>query len=157
MGKQRRIAVDQRSTAPPEAVWELLADAGSWARWSSFTGSGLERPAPTGDPDGVGAIRRFQRRGTRVTREEVVAFEPPHRFAYRLLSGVDAPDYRAEVTLTRTDDGGTEISWRSQWTSGRFGSGAVTQVALGLFIRRIARQLALAAARQHAQGPASAR
>jgi hypothetical protein len=132
------------STAAPEEVWPLLADAPTWSDWSAFTESGLDQAAPSGDPNGVGAHRRFHR-GRRVTREEVVAFDPPSHFAYRLLSGVrGVHDYRADVRLTPTAGGGTEISWQSTFDATP-GTGWLVVVVLGRFIGQTARALASAA------------
>jgi hypothetical protein len=49
------------------------------------------------------------------TREEVVLFEPELRFAYTLLSGIPVRNYRADVTLTDSGDGGTNIHWESKF------------------------------------------
>ena len=132
------------STAAPAEIWPLLADAATWSDWAPFTESALDRPAPSGDPNGVGAHRRFHR-GRRVTREEVVAFEAPSHFAYRLLSGVrGVRDYRADVTLAPTGDGGTAISWRSTFDATP-GTGWLVVAVLGRFIGQTARALATAA------------
>jgi uncharacterized protein YndB with AHSA1/START domain len=81
-----KIEVSAHSSAPVERVWALLADARGWPEWTPFDAAELERE---GSPvaDGVGAIRRFTN-GKTVTRECVVAFEPPHWLAYQLLSGL---------------------------------------------------------------------
>ena len=76
--------VESRADAPVEDVWPLLGEAARWHEWSFLTRSGLER-AGSPDPDGVGAIRRFTRNGVG-SREEVVAWDPPHHLAYRILS-----------------------------------------------------------------------
>jgi hypothetical protein len=80
-----------------------------------------------------------------VTREEVVAFEPESHFAYRLCSGLRIRDYRADVTLTPTPAGGTEIAWRSSFLPEVPGTGWTTKLVLGWFVRRVANSLAVAA------------
>ena len=55
----RNLEVTAESTASPEAVWALLAEVGTWSEWAAFDESVLERPG-SGDPEGVGAIRRFR-------------------------------------------------------------------------------------------------
>lgn len=63
------------------------------------------------DRHGEGAVRRVALLG-RVIREEVIAFEAPHRLAYRALSGMPLPDYRGEVTIKpRNGVAGSRITW----------------------------------------------
>src|SRR4051812_21920226 len=108
----KSVTIDVRavSSAAPDDVWALLADVSTWRQWAPFDESTLEEPGAD-DPNGVGARRRF-RRGKRISREEVVAFEPGRHFAYTLQEGLPIHDYRADVTLTPAR-GGTEIRWHS--------------------------------------------
>ena len=126
-------------------MFALLGDAASWASWSSFDESGLERPgAPTAD--GVGAIRTFRYKRTR-SREEVTAYEPPHRLGYALLEGVPVKDYASEVTLTPSNRGGTLITWHSTFRPAWPGSGWLLRRLMTHFIRLVAGELARAAER----------
>jgi hypothetical protein len=61
------ISAEARSSPPPEKVWTLLADTGSWADWAPFDEAELES-AGSPEPQGVGAVRRF-RHGRRETWE----------------------------------------------------------------------------------------
>jgi hypothetical protein len=136
------ISAEARSSAPLGKVWALLADTASWARWAPFDEAELESEGLP-EREGVGAVRRFRRR-SRVTRELVVAFEPPRHFGYELLSGLPIRDYRADVTLTN-DDGGTAIRWESSFR-GKFPvPGALVKPALRGFIQETAESLARAA------------
>jgi len=139
-----RIDVHERSTAAPEAVWALLADATTWPAWSDFEEAVIERPDPTGG-QGVGSRRRFRFGRTR-SLEEIVVFEPPHHVAYLLLSGLPLRDYRGDVELTATPDGGTDIHWHSQFVPKIPGTGKWVVRKLGGFIEDLARALATAAA-----------
>ena len=105
------IAVDVRSSAPRERVWELLTDTVSWADWAPFKSASVATPGP-GEPEGVGMVRRLGRGMGQVTVERITEFDSPARFAYELISGVPVKDYSAVVTLTEAD-AGTLISWRS--------------------------------------------
>jgi hypothetical protein len=93
-------------------------------------------------PHGVGAIHRFRTKML-VTREEVIAFDAPARFEYRLLSGLPLRDYRAEVVLT-PERGGTAIVWRSRFLPGIPGSGPLARH----FVRAIITRMATALARE---------
>jgi hypothetical protein len=57
-------------------------------------------------------VRRV-RSGRITTRERVIAFEPPRRYTYEILSGLPIRGYVAEVTLSPITGGGTDIHWRS--------------------------------------------
>ena len=139
-----RIDVYARSTAAPQAVWALLADATTWPAWSDFEEAVIERPDADGG-QGVGSLRRFKVGRTR-SREEIVAFEPPRHVAYLLLSGLPLRDYRGDVELTATPDGGTDIHWHSEFVPKIPGTGKWVVRRLGRFIDALARALANAAA-----------
>jgi hypothetical protein len=135
--------VVEHSRAPVSDVWALLADARGWSKWARFSSSKLEREgSPT--PDGVGALRMFGT-GPVHSHEEVVAFEPPTRFAYVLRKGLPLDGYRADVRL-ESDNGGTKITWASSFAQARpaFTSGFYRWF-LRTFIRDTARRLARAA------------
>jgi uncharacterized protein YndB with AHSA1/START domain len=140
------VHLERTVSAPPEEVFALLGDVTGWASWSAFDESGLERSgSPV--PDGVGAIRRFRYGRTR-SREEVTVFDPPHRLGYRLLSGVPAKGYEALVTLTPAPDGGTAITWHSEFRAQWPGTGGLVRRSLTTFIGRLVEDLDAALVRQ---------
>lgn len=130
-----------RSSAPPEKVWELLADARTWPEWAAFDAAEVEEGA------GEGEIRRF-RRGRWTTRERVTAFEPGRRLGYELLSGIPIRDYRSEVTLTPADEGGTDIRWHSSFRQKLPLTGRTIQKSLEKFVAETTENLARAAERR---------
>jgi hypothetical protein len=117
-----------RAAAPPSIVFAVLVDGPGWVRWTSLGRASYEiegEPAP----HGVGAIRLFGAGFGPRSREQVVAYEPDERFAYRALSGpLPMKDYRAEVRL-HPDGDGTQIHWRGSFRSAMPG--------MGWFIRRM--------------------
>ena len=112
MTLERGFQVFARSTAPPDVVWALLVDATAWSKWSRILKAEREREG-TPAPDGIGSIRRLGT-GPAISREEVVAFEPPKHFAYVLLSGLPVERYRADVELAPDRDG-TLITWNARF------------------------------------------
>lgn len=138
---RRTVVAVRHTTAPVEAVWALLSRTETWKDWGWFTVAELEREGDV-ERDGVGAIKKLGLRAGG-SREEIVAFDPPTHLAYELRSGLPVQDYRSDVTLTPTPDGGTSIEWRSTFTGrpawfwARF---------LRLMITDFARRLARAAA-----------
>lgn len=140
----RTLEVTARSTAPPARVWALLADVATWSQWAAFDESTLERPGKD-DPEGVGAVRSFQR-GRYHNREEVVRFDPPTAFSYEVRDGnIPVRDYHADVLLQERPEGGTTITWRSRF-SARWPLAPMIERGLRSFIADTANRLAAAAA-----------
>jgi uncharacterized protein YndB with AHSA1/START domain len=135
-----QIDITTESSAPIERVWALLADTRRWPEWTTFDAAALEREGSPA-PDGAGAIRRFTY-GKIVTRECVVAFEPPHWLAYQLLSGLPVRDYRADVTLHAAPGGGTTIRWQARFEPLVPGTGWLVRRRLGPFLGDVAQRLA---------------
>ena len=131
--------------ARPEQVWDLLVDALGWPRWSRIPKAAYEREGDPA-PHGVGAIRRFGT-GPLTSREEVVAFEAPHHFAYVMLSGLPLRGYRADVHLV-PDGTGTEIEWSGGFDATSRFLGTYWSLTLRyVIVRSIARALAKASDR----------
>ena len=147
----RSYRVEARSTASVEDVWALVAHADRWREWSFLTRTGLERPGP-GEPDGVGALRRFTSYGVGST-EEVVAWDRPHHLAYRIVRGFPVRNYRADVTLTADPDGGTRITWEGRFDPKLPGTGPLLAAILPRMMQRFADDLAAHADRTAAGEP----
>ena len=130
------------STAPPERVFEVVADGAGWSRWAGpmvVRSWWAREGAPA--PGGAGAIRALglQHIGS---REEIVAYEPPHRLGYVVLSGLPVRDYRADVRLD-AEGTGTRITWGGTFTPKVPGTGWLLRrfllATIGGFARRLAR------------------
>lgn len=134
------VEAEARSSASPERVWELLADARSWTRWAGFDEVGVE------GGEGVGQLRR-NRRGQITGRDRVTAFEPPRRYAYESSSALPVKDYQGEVMLTPTPDAGTQIRWRSRFAAKIPGTGWLLRQGLRRFLAELASGLAREAER----------
>lgn len=96
---------DRTVAAPPEVVFEVLTDHLGYAGITPVRRVDLEREGEPA-PNGVGAIRALHLVGPPL-REEVLTFEPPRRFSYRLLSGAPVRDHVGTVELTPGDVGTT--------------------------------------------------
>ena len=141
-----------RSSAPPDEVWPLVGEAGRWREWTFLTRSGLER-AGGPPPDGVGAVRKFTRFGIG-SREEVVAWDPPHHLGYTILKGFPVRNYRADVTLV-PDGSGTMITWRSMFDEKIPATGHLMVALVQRMINGFASGLADYADRLHGGGAMS--
>lgn len=94
--------------APPEVVFDVLTDHRRYAEISRLRKSTLERGGEPA-PNGVGAIRVLTAVGPPI-REEVVVYERPSRFAYKVLSGLPVRDHLGTVSL-ELGDGGTRVTY----------------------------------------------
>jgi uncharacterized protein YndB with AHSA1/START domain len=137
--------VSGRSDAPPDKVFELLADGAGWSRWAGpmIVKSWWEREGSPA-PGGVGAIRALGL-GKVGSREEIVAYDPPTHLAYTILSGLPVRDYRADVRLS-PEGTGTRIEWSGTFTPKVPGTAGALRLFLrstiGSFVRRLARHAA---------------
>jgi uncharacterized protein YndB with AHSA1/START domain len=83
--------------APPDVVFDLLTDHRRYAEMTRLRGSELEREGNPA-PNGVGAIRALSAVGPPI-REEVLVYERPSRFSYKVLSGLPVRDHVGTVSL----------------------------------------------------------
>ena len=135
-----------RSSAPPEAIFALLADISTWSRWGDWQTAELESPAPDGG-GGPGAVRRLtSKTGTYVvtSRERVEEVVPNRRIVYALLSGLPLRDYRGTIEL-EPDGSGTILRWSSAFEPTLFGTGWFYLWILQRFIADAAARVARAA------------
>src|SRR3954452_781585 len=93
--------------APPEIVFDVLTDHRRYTEITPLRRAELEREGEP-EPDGVGAIRVLAAAPGPPMREEVLAYEPPYRFSYTLLSGLPVRDHVGTVELSPSGDG-TEV------------------------------------------------
>lgn len=94
--------------APPEVVFDVLTDHRRYSEITAVRKAELEREGEPA-PNGVGAIRAL----TVVPppmREEVIAYERPTRFSYKVLSGLPVRDHVGTVEL-KAAKGGTEMTY----------------------------------------------
>jgi uncharacterized protein YndB with AHSA1/START domain len=145
--------VTTTSKASPQTVFAVLADGAGWSRWAGpmVLRSWWEREG-TPAPGGVGAIRRLglERVGS---REEIVAYDPPHHLAYTVLKGLPVRDYRADVRI-EPDGAGSRIVWGGTFTPKVPGTAPALRLFLRTTIGSFARRLADYAERSQRAGPA---
>ncbi|HEY1354724.1 MAG TPA: SRPBCC family protein [Solirubrobacterales bacterium] len=117
--------------APPEVVFELLTDHRGYADLTPLRRVDLEREGDP-PPNGVGAIRVLHAIGPPL-REEVLAYRPPTRFSYTVLSGLPVRDHVGTVELSE-HAGGTQVVYavRTQPTVPVVGRAIVAGVRQGI-------------------------
>jgi uncharacterized protein YndB with AHSA1/START domain len=97
------FAFERQVAAPPETVFGVLTDHRRYAAITLLRGAELEREGEP-PPNGVGAIRVLRSVGPPL-HEEVIAYEPPSRFSYKLLSGLPVRDHVGTVELSPSQGG----------------------------------------------------
>jgi uncharacterized protein YndB with AHSA1/START domain len=97
---------ERRIEASPQTVFAVLTEHANYAAVTPLRSSALEREGDPA-PNGVGAIRVLGAVGPPL-REEVIAYEPPIRFSYKLLSGAPVRDHVGTVEL-HPDGAGTRM------------------------------------------------
>lgn len=80
-----RFTVRRAIAAPPEVAFATITDHRRYTEYTPLRRVELERRGAEA-PSGVGAIRALHLAGPPV-REEVVDYEAPVRFSYRIISG----------------------------------------------------------------------
>jgi uncharacterized protein YndB with AHSA1/START domain len=140
----------QRSVAaPPEVVFEVLTDHRGYADVTPLRRVDLEREGEP-PPNGVGAIRALHLVGPPL-REEVLTFEPPRRFSYRLLSGAPVRDHVGTVELT-PQDGGTAVTYAVRTTPTVPIGGAAVVAVVRLAIKQLLSGVVAESERRAASG-----
>lgn len=99
--------------APPEVVFDVLTDHRLYSELTPLRRSELEREGEPA-PNGVGAVRRLTAVGPPM-REEVVAYERPRRFSYKVLSGLPVRDHLGTVSL-EAEGAGTKMTYALRTT-----------------------------------------
>jgi uncharacterized protein YndB with AHSA1/START domain len=99
--------------APPETVFDVLTDHRRYAEITPLRKSVLEREGQPA-PNGVGAIRAVTSVGPPL-REEVVSYQPPSRFSYKVISGAPIRDHLGTVLLEPAG-AGTKITYAVRMT-----------------------------------------
>lgn len=97
--------------APPEVVFDVLADHRGYAHITQLRAAKLEREGDPA-PNGVGAIRALYTLGPPI-REQVTEYERPSRLVYKMLSGAPVRDHVGTVELS-PEAAGTRMVWHVQ-------------------------------------------
>lgn len=135
--------------APPEVVFDVLTDHRRYPEITGLRKAELEREGEPG-PNGVGAIRVLSLAGPPM-REEVIAYERPFRFAYKILSGLPVRDHVGTVEMQPAGSG-TEIVYAIKTTPTIPFAGAATVAVLKQAIKSLLGGVAKESERRAANG-----
>ena len=131
-------AVEQtvRIAAPVQLTWDVITDHDNMAGW---LGVGSARRVVDGAPgrDGRGSQRLLKLPGVTAT-EQVVTFEPPTTYRYRVTHGSPFVCHQGEISL-RADGDETELTWTIRFRPRVVGSGRLLRIALSAALGRVLR------------------
>lgn len=137
MARVAKVRFTRQVNAPPEVVWEVLADHRGMPEWAPPRKAELEREGVPA-PNGLGAIRVLHAVGPPI-REEVTTFEPPRVFEYKALSGIPARNYRGRVVL-EPSAAGTHVDWSVSLTPRLPGIHLVVKQVIAALIKGLAKE-----------------
>jgi len=133
--------------APPETVFDVLTDHRRYAEITPLRKSVLEREGDPA-PNGVGAIRAVTSVGPPL-REEIVSYQPPSRFSYKVISGAPVRDHLGTVLLEPAG-AGTKITYAVRMTPTVPLAGRVVVGATKLGIKSLLRGITVESERRAA-------
>lgn len=121
------VVAEARIAAPRDVVWKAITDHEGMTAWSPLSSVVLTHP---GSPErnGLGAVRRLRGFGLTLD-EEVVGWNPPARYDYRLIGGAPIREHFGQVFLDQVD-GATNVRWCVRFRPTIPGSGAVLRAML---------------------------
>ena len=125
------FSFERQVAAPPETVFEVFTDHRGYAEITRLRRAELEREGDPA-PNGTGAIRALHLLGPPM-REEVLTYEPPRRFSYKVLSGLPVRDHVGTVELAEAG-AGTRVTYavRLNPTVPVFGFAVVAAIRRGV-------------------------
>jgi uncharacterized protein YndB with AHSA1/START domain len=110
----RSVHVTRTIPAPPDEVFDRLADHANYDRFRAIHGSELIREGDPA-PNGLGALRRIKVRPL-VFEEEITAYERPTRLDY-LIVKLNVPFKHDGGSIVLTPEGhATRVDWRSSFS-----------------------------------------
>ena len=136
--------------APPEIVFDVLTDHRRYTEITPLRKAELEREGEP-SPNGLGAIRVLSALPGPPMREEVIGYERPSRFSYKILSGLPVRDHVGTVEL-KPKDGGTEVTYAVKTTPTIPLAGPVFMAILKKAIRDLTAGVAKESERRAANG-----
>jgi hypothetical protein len=102
------FTITKTSRAGIEALFDTFTDHRGISEYTPIRKATLDREG-TPAPNGLGAVRRLSLVGPPMV-EEIIEWDAPNGFAYRMLSGLPVKDHVGRVSL-REANGGTEVTY----------------------------------------------
>ncbi len=131
-------AVEQtlRIAAPVQDTWAAIVDHENMHRWTGL--SSVHRIANgASEPDGRGSARLLKLPAASIT-EQVLEYEPPSSYHYRVTKGSPFICHQGEIRLRAVGDQ-TELSWTIRFRPRLPGTGRLLAIGLTWLLGRVLR------------------
>lgn len=107
------VEASHRTTAPAQRMWDVLTTHEDMPAWFKVVRKVVLDPVGHDERNGLGAIRHIHAPGPTVV-EEIVEWDPPRRYVYKLLRGAPIRNHRGQVTVEETPNG-ARATWRIEF------------------------------------------
>ena len=107
----RTITVKHTISAPPEKIFDLLADHANYKQFPGVTASRLLQPGKR-DKNGIGAVRQIDVGRARFV-ELITRYKKPTRLDYRIVKSFPPVEHKGGSISLEPADGGTLVTWTS--------------------------------------------
>lgn len=145
------FTLSRTSKAPIDAVFDVMTNHRKLADYSwLFRRSTIDLEGDPA-PNGLGTIRRLASYGTTFV-EEIIEYDKPTRWAYKMISGIPTHDQVGTITLRQVEDG-TDVRWNLRATLKLPGLDWIAQPIGKWFIDQLLNGLIRAAERRPCQLP----
>jgi uncharacterized protein YndB with AHSA1/START domain len=126
--------------APINTVFDAFTNHRAYADMTPMRKSTLEKEGDPA-PNGLGAVRKLERVGPPIV-EEVVGYERPSYFAYKVLKGLPVKEHLGEVRFSTTGSS-TRVVYTINYTPTIPGpvTGLILKQAIGGLLRGIAKSV----------------
>lgn len=94
----------------PEQCWKVVSHHAGWQNWLSMIAESVLLSEGEGEPNGLGARRRFTDTQGGSFVESINIYAKPRLFGYHICEEAPLKDHQGVISLTPTQDG-TEIIW----------------------------------------------
>ena len=113
--------------APLRHVWQVVSDHEAMSAWSGFNPVVVSTEGQD-ERNGHGSRRTMKGPAGSVV-EQVVAWDPPFRYRYRVVEGSPFVCHQGDVQLEERN-GGTELTWRIRFRPRIRGTGAILRTVM---------------------------
>lgn len=107
----RTITVQHTIQAPPEKIFDILADHANYKQFPGITGSRLLQPGKR-DKNGIGAVRQIDVGRARFV-ELVTRYKRPTRLDYRIVKSFPPVQHQGGSITLEAGPHGTVVTWTS--------------------------------------------
>ena len=107
----RTITVQHTIKAPPEKIFDILADHANYKQFPGVTASRLLQPGKR-DKNGIGAVRQIEVGRARFV-ELITRYKRPTRLDYRIVKSFPPVKHEGGSITLETVPEGTRVTWTS--------------------------------------------